>query len=137
MKSIFLRYSFALAPTSVGGSPIRVLVVYDKQANAATPGITDILRADTFTATNNLSNRDRFVTIFDHVSTPVSVQGEFQVCDTLYKKINLETMFNAGTAGTVGDITTGSVHIFVAQAGGITVAAPDFVSNCRIRYSDV
>jgi len=137
MKSILVKYSAKLQATSTGGSPIRILVVYDKQANATAPVITDILLTDHFLSQNNLSNRDRFTTIFDHVSQPVSVNSEYCVADTLYKRINLETMFNAGSAGTIGDITSGSVYIFVAQSADIGVAGPLFASRVRVRYTDV
>jgi len=137
IKSMLIRYQNKLAPTSVGGSPVRILIVYDKQANTNTAGITDILLTDSANSPNNLSNRDRFVTLCDHISAPVSVENDFQVADIIYKPLNLETMFNEGNAGTIGDITTGSILMFVAQFGGITVASPDFSASCRIRYSDV
>lgn len=137
LKSVLVRASVALAPTSVGGSPIRILVVYDKQANATAPAVTDILLADAFTSQNNLSNRDRFVTIFDQVTTPVSVQNNFSNEHTMFKRINMETMFNAGSAGTVGDITSGSVYLLFCQNSGISVAAPTMIYRTRVRYTDV
>lgn len=137
MKSLLLRYRWQLAATSVGGSPCRILVVYDKQANVAAPAITDILFSDTFTSANNLSNRDRFVTLSDHLTDPVSTGNDFAVSDVIYKNLNLESLFNAGTAGDITDITTGSVYLFACQASTITVAAPALVYMSRIRYTDV
>jgi hypothetical protein len=137
IKSFYLRFSWRLAATSVGGSPLRILVVYDKQANAVIPGIADILLADDFNSPNNLSNRDRFITISDYITPPVSVQGEFAIAGTIFKNLNLETVFNTGTAGTVGDITTGSIYLFVAQVGSITIATGDFFARSRIRYTDL
>ena len=55
----------------------------------------------------------------------------------IYKKLNLETMFNSGSAGTIGDITSGSVYLFVAQTGGILVANPIFNWRARVRFTDV
>ena len=137
LKSVLVRASVALAPTSVGGSPIRILVVYDKQANATAPAVTDILLADAFTSQNNLSNRDRFVTVFDQVTDPLSVQNNFSVNQVMFKRINMETMFNAGSAGTIGDITSGSLYLLFAQNSGITVAAPTMIYRTRVRYTDV
>lgn len=137
MKSILLRYSASLAATSTGGSPVRVLVVYDKQANAAAPAITDILLADDFESPNNLSNRDRFVTIFDHITQPISIQNNYSVADTLYKKLNLETMFNTGSAGTIADITSGSVYLLTSQDGSIGTANASIQLYTRIRFDDV
>jgi len=137
IKSLLVRYSWGLATTSTGGSPLRILIVYDKQANAVAPAITDILLTDTFHSANNLSNRDRFVTISDIITDPVSTGDSFAVAGVIYKKLNLETMYNAGTAGTIGDISSGSIYMFVAQTGRIATASPEFSSTVRIRYTDV
>lgn len=137
IKSLLLRYSNVLAATSTGGGQLRLLIVYDKQANATAPAITDILLADEFNSPNNLSNRDRFVTIADLITDGVAVGDNFSEAGVIYKKLNLETLFNAGVAGTVGDITTGSIHFFIAQSGGIGVAAANFDGSARIRYTDV
>jgi len=137
MKSLYLRYSLSLAATSTGGSPVRIIIFYDKQANATLPAITDLLEVSNFNSTNNLSNRDRFVVLCDHVSEPVSVQNNFTVTGSLYKKLSLETMFNTGAAGTIGDITSGSVFItFATAVGGIGVAGAELNWRTRIRFDD-
>lgn len=137
MTSLLYRIGFILGATSTGGSPLRLLIVYDKQANAAAPAITDILDTDHFLARQNLSNRDRFVVLADKHLPPISVQNNFSVISKIYKKrLNLETCFNAGVAGTIGDITSGSVYVFAAQTSGIGTGAPSIVSRCRIRYRD-
>lgn len=137
IKSIYIRWNYNLLPTSVGGANARILVVYDRQANAAVPPITEILDTDNFISQNNLANRDRFVTIFDQILDCVSVAGEYMCAGTLYKSLNLDVAFNAGTAGTIGDITSGSIYMFVAQQGGITIAAPNIDAQVRIRYTDL
>ena len=136
MKSLLLRYSWNMASTSTGGSPVRIIVVYDKQANATAPAITDVLVADSFIGQNNLNNRDRFVILCDQISAPIGAQSDSSVGGVIYKKINLETMFNAGSAGTIGDITSGSVYLFVAQTAGIGIANPSFTWRARIRFQD-
>ena len=126
-----------MAATSTLGSPVRIIVFYDKQANAQAPAVTDVLLADAFPSPNNLSNRDRFVVLADIVTEPIGVATGVYVANfEIYKKLNLETMFNAGTAGTIGDITSGSVYIMAAQAGAIATAAPTFTFRSRIRYTD-
>lgn len=137
IKSLLYRYAFSLAASSTGGGTLRILIVYDKQANAAAPLITDILLADSFTSPNNLSNRDRFITLFDELTEPLGSGANYQVANVGYKKLNLEQMFNAGTAGTIGDITSGSIYLFVAQSGAIGTANPTFSIRTRVRYSDV
>jgi len=136
IKSLLIRWRAYLQSSSLGGSPIRILIVYDKQANATAPAITDILLTDSFTAQNNLSNRDRFVTLSDFITEPLSVQDCWSRAGVIYKKLNLEVMFNATGTDTIGDITSGSIYMFVAQTSAVSVAEIDFAANTRIRYSD-
>lgn len=136
LKSLYLRAFVNLNATSTFGSQIRVIVFYDKQANATAPAITDLLLADNYLSPNNLSNRDRFVVLCDEMMEPISVNANNSTAITVYKKLNLETMFNGGSAGTVGDITSGSVYLMTAQNGIIGTAAPSFVFRSRIRFLD-
>lgn len=136
LRSMLVRMKQRLQTTTTGGCSIRVLCVYDKQTNATAPAITDILLADDFNSPNNLNNRDRFVTLFDKVLEPLSAAGNVETGYVQFNPINLETMFNSGNAGTVGDITSGSVYLFAAQSGQAAVAAPTVVFRSRIRFVD-
>lgn len=137
MKSLFLRYTTAIPASSGGSGCVRILVVYDKQPNAATAAITDVLLASDMRSPNNLSNSDRFVTLIDEVCQPMSVNEIEEQSGVLYRKFNLESAFNAGTAGTIADITSGSILLFTAQSGGITTNAPTTTFRARVRYVDV
>lgn len=137
MTSLFIRYDAHLSPTTTQGCQIRILVVYDKQANKALPAITDVLTSDNFNAPMNLDNADRFIILVDKFCKPISVQGNYNVSDTIYKKMALDTLWDTGNnAGDVTDIKTGSVVAFIAQSGGAAVAAPIVDSITRIRYID-
>lgn len=138
IKSILIRWSIRLSSTTTEGSPVRILVVYDRQSNAQAPAITDILLQDEFHQPNNLSNRDRFITIFDLVTEPVSVTGEYCRAGVLYKSLNLEQMFNAIAGGTIGDISSGAIYVFVAAVpSAIGVANIGVGIQNRIRFTDV
>lgn len=137
MKSLYIRATVQLAATSTRGDSVRMIVFYDKQANAATPVVADVLADDSFYSPNNLSNRDRFVVLCDRVFDPIATSGDLTASMEVYKKINLETMFNADVAGGVGDITSGSVYIMFAQQGTILTANPTAAWYARIRYTDV
>jgi len=136
LKSLYIRYKFEIAATTTLGGTCRILVVYDKQANATAPAITDILFEDKHLSPNNLSNRDRFVTLVDHVTDPIGVNANASVAGVIYRKINLETMFNTGSAGTIGDITSGSVYLFAAQSGIMGVASPTLTYLARVKFTD-
>lgn len=136
MRSLLFKYRYSLQPTTTQGGKVRIMLVYDKQANAAAPVATDILLSTNFTSQNNLSNRDRFVVLCDHISEPISVNGNWTGTGEVYKRFSLETMFNAGTAGTIGDITSGSVYLVYGTTSTFGVAAPSIDWDSRVRYVD-
>lgn len=137
MKSLYCRYHVQMAATSTAGGNIRIIIFYDKQSNTQAPGVTDLLLADAFTSPNNLSNRDRFTVLADEVTESIgAATGAYTHSGVLYKRLNHEVMFNAGAAGTIGDITSGAMYIMFAQNGSIATAAPLITWRCRIRYTD-
>jgi len=136
LKSVYLRATVRASVGSAGSSPIRCIIFYDKQANAQAPTATDLLLANEFNSQNNLSNRDRFVVLSDETTEPVGTLIEQARCHVVYKKLNLETMFNAGSAGTIGDITSGSIYIMFAQTSDIITSAAQAVYRVRVRFSD-
>lgn len=138
MKSLYVRFNAALAATTAGNSPIRLLIVYDKQANTNAPAANDVLVADAIVNPNNLSNSRRFVTLMDWLATDgLGTAGPGSAHHVFYKKMNLEVAFNTGSAGTIGDIQSGSVYLLAYQNGGLITAAPTQAFYSRIRFSDM
>lgn len=138
MENLFIRWTFNMAATSTGGSPFRILIVYDRQTNITAPAITDILLADDFSSPMNLSNRDRFVIIMDKLTQPIGTVITPAISGKKFINLRgLEVMYNTTEGGTVADITTGGVFIFVAQTGAIGTAAPNFFARVRIKFSDL
>lgn len=136
MTSLYLKLRFALASTTTQGGFLRVAVVYDKQANGTAPSITDIYLSNNYLSPNNLSNRDRFVKIIDKEIGPLSAQADFAVPLEEFRKLMLETTYNTGNAGTIGDITTGSLYLLVADSGTFATAQPTFSFQSRIKFTD-
>jgi len=136
IKSLYVRVTCRMAATSVGGAPIRMIIVYDKQSNAAAPAVTDVFTTDNFNSMNNISNRDRFVTLVDQIIPTISTSSEPVQHLEVYKKLNLPVQYNAGTAGTIGDITSGAMYMTFVQEGNITVASPAVAYYARVRYTD-
>jgi len=145
MKSLMFRYSYFMNPNattiSSGGSPLRIIIFYDKQANATLPTIANLLQSDIYNSNNNLDNRDRFVILADIYTDPISSAGNTGVAGKRYIPLNHEVVFNNGdNADEIGSITTGSIFITFAQNGGIKTNAlangTQFKWNSRIRYED-
>lgn len=136
MKSLYWMWDGSMAATSAGASPLRLLIVYDKQTNGAAPAATDILVADAIGYPNNLSNSRRFVTLFDELIECVGASGPSAWFRKGYKKLNLNVEFNTGSAGTVADITSGSVYALIYQNGNIITANPSGQFYTRVRFTD-
>jgi len=136
IKSVFLRGTVGPAPTSTGGCSFRIIVVYDRQTNASTPAITDILLNDDFRSPNNLANRERFVTLMDIVSPPQSMAGDYEIGVERYLRTNLEMNFNTGTTAVIGAISSGAIWMFAAQSGSLATANGVFRYQTRVRYVD-
>lgn len=135
MTSLLVRYSCTLATTSVGGAVARILIVYDKQTNGATPAITDILTNNDFTSPMNLDNTDRFTILMDELTDPISVGNNFSIAKNRYVKMKLDSVYSTNN-GDVTDIKTGGVFAFIAQTGGVTTTVGTVDSFTRIRFLD-
>lgn len=148
--------------TMAGFSPGRVLVVYDRQANAAAPAWSDVIQCVTSGGSAsssvrdglNLANRERFVILIDERMTfpcVTDTAGSFSSIGNLgsseknpgmfnfdrYVKLHgLESHFNNTNGGTIADIQTGSiVMFFVTDANAGT--GWTFQWSSRIRYQDL
>lgn len=142
-KSIFLRIFFL--PTNTVPAPsadvIRVMLIYDSQANGTAPVITDILTVGTYESPMNLNNRDRFRIIADrfvmmganNYTTGALVAGSPQAkMVQVYKKISLESIYS-GTGGTIASIQSGAFYLVVLNASNLSTSAESYV---RMRFID-
>lgn len=143
LKSLQIRGVVAFTDnTTANPSFLRMVIVYDKQANAAAPTFANIMTSQDIAGTTetnafsmvNLNNRDRFEVIRDKViemgvidttaTQTFAVPPASATINEYIKLGNRETIYNAGTAGTVADIVSGSLFIFFicpqANATGVT-----------------
>lgn len=137
MKSLDVKWNYILNGAS-GGADGRIVIFYDKQSNAAAPAVLDVMTTDNFLSSVNLSNNDRFVILANEYTTPINTGGNPTISGRIFRKLNNAIAFNNGNAGTIADITTGSIYIIFAQNGtGITAGGPALSFYSRIRYIDM
>lgn len=137
MTALQLRVNVTLATTSVGSSPLRFLVVYDKQTNGANPMATDVLVNDTIDSNMNLGNSRRFETLCDIEFPCIGTAGPQSAWVNRYVKLNHPVEFNGSSSAAVTAITSGSVIMLAYQNGAIVTTNPlinEVVS--RIRFTD-
>lgn len=137
LKSVQWKWSGSYAPTTAGTSPLRLMIVYDRQPNAALAATTQIVTVDSINAFPNLANTRRFKILVDEQLEGLSIQGPSSFYSSGYRKFNLEQEFNDVNGGTVADITTGNLIVLLWQNGNIITANPTSNIYIRTRYTDM
>jgi len=148
LKSVYLRGTLQRESYAVGDHPAtncRLILVHDKQPNGAAPAITDILTASTSVAHLNLNNRDRFAILKDKIwsldpfylnqtaNNQYSGMGRTVAPIKIFKKLDLEVIFNATNGGTIADINSGALLLVTI---GSTADGGSFTLSTRVRYVD-
>jgi len=158
LKSLRIRGSVTNAADALHGMG-RIIVVYDKQANAALPTWTEVIGAVTSAgvASNtafdglNMANRDRFIILADEMLVLPGMQNAAGVItnitdfgtdknpsmynfDRFIRLRDMECHFNNTNGGTFADIQSGSLSIFTCTSS--TTNAFTFTFSARVRFSD-
>lgn len=139
IKSILVRWRLVNdAESNQGGSTVRVILFYDKQANNAAPAITDLLTSNTNVSPNNLANSERFVVLKDKIIGPYAGLTTGPGMGVFSVKTQMESIYGL-TTDDITAINSGSVWITVAFDGGadFVSAVPTFEVSCRLRFVDV
>jgi len=117
----------------------RHMIVIDLQPNGAALTPANVLLAVSTNAPRNLENRQRFRILYDrtfHLNSPLDQVGGTIKAVRWYKRLNLRETVNSGDAGTIADITTGSLyHVAVGSiAAGATAGGAS--GSFRVRFTD-
>jgi len=137
----------ATASIAVEPNLARISIVLDTQPNGVLANVGDIFTATSSVSHINLNNRDRFKVLktkryalgpwyINNVATTsfaMTTQQNYVV--KLFKKINVETVFNAGNTGAIGDISTGAL-LMVVQGSGPAGELVTFNVTTRVRFDD-
>lgn len=135
-RKILVRSWSKCGATSVQGSLLRFVIVYDKQANGGTPATTDVFTEDHFLTTNNLGNVDRFVILKDWMTPCLSVDAPEIVSQVKSVSTQMETIYS-GTTSAITSIASGAIWLFCCSAGQESTAAPTTQMRVRLRFVDV
>jgi len=145
MKSMEIRGFWTGGSAQAAGRGIcRMILIYDRQTNAAEPALDDVIYPAEVEGLRNLANRARFKIIKDETwqvcrstqTDEIFDQAPFHWYVQLPKNCQ-KTVYNAGDAGTVADIETGALYLYLitdTPAGTDTEAMIDY--NIRVRFYD-
>jgi len=136
MKSLWVRWNFTMQSTSVGTSPFRILIVYDKQPNGGTqPAATLVLQTNDINGLKNLGQEKRFTTVMDEYIDCIGTAGPQSQIGQRFIKLNHEVEFS-GTDATTASVATGALWAYIWQNGQITSVGPLSNFRTRVRYCD-
>ncbi len=112
---------------------LRVIIFIDKQPNEVTPVVTQLLDTSSIVSFRNLDQRKRFIILKDKVLTMSDV-GTKQGIMKWYKQLDAKTMYDAGTAGTIADITTNALFLMLVSSEASN--QPTVTRVTRVRFID-
>lgn len=137
MRSMEVRLQTYATPTTGTDQVHRVIIVYDKQANATALTAAEVLNAVDINSPRNLNNRKRFRILLDRLFT-INAAGEPGTKRNIiaYQRFYLPVEYNAVGGGTIADITTGSLYIIGIGNNAIGATAGTCNGQVRIRYTD-
>lgn len=116
----------------------RVILFMDKQSNGAAPAVGDLLDTSTALACDalrNLNNRKRFKILLDrrYAMSPTGASNS-AIVDSFYLKKFITTQYNAGTAGTVADISSNSIYLLATSDEAVN--GPNNSGHIRVRFTE-
>lgn len=153
LKSTQIRGIVAQTDDTTVNTEFRMIIVWDKQGNGAAPSYANVMQSQniagaleaTVDAAPNINNRERFEIIRDKKmciagrsnTATQSYAGSPSVLllDEFIDLKDRHTVYNDGSAGTVGDIVTGALYVFFisdqTNANGVTATV-----SFRTRFVD-
>ncbi len=109
MDRLDFRFQLAVNATSIVNF-VRVLVILDKQTNAAAPTAADLLVASTPLSPYTFGSQNRFVCLYDEVFA-LSTYGPGALTIASSLGANQHVIYNTGNTGTVADIVSNSLYM--------------------------
>lgn len=133
-KSIQVQTRTLLNPSSTN-TVFRMILFIDKQANAGSPAVTELLDVATAARTDafrNLDYRKRYVILKDKRFTVNSDYPE-KIVD-FYKRLDMKTIFDDSSTGTINDISSNSLYLYFVSDE--VTNTPAILYNSRLRFID-
>lgn len=151
MKSLHIKFEVVGAP--FGQAPVaamttvRCMIVYDAQPNGAAPAVSDLLEITTAgyqsVASTALRYAQRFKILMDkrwkvnnQLASATTGYTFSEIFDEHYMKMNLKTTYADTNNGTIADIDTGALYLFITSDADSAVDNGVLLFYSRLRFVD-
>jgi len=132
--------------TTNGATPLRVMVVWDRQPNGTVASYNDIINVNALPGENtlgmpNIDNKDRFTILSDVVTSVGSIAPAFPAAAPVHKhmrklvRVNRMTQYNS-TVGNSSAITSGALYLVLHYDQDGSLLELDVTGTTRIRFTD-
>lgn len=143
IKSLLFRVFITPSATTSApvGDFVRIMLIWDCQANSAAASVSDVLQTTSYDAPINLTNRDRFKILTDKYvamnpntyTAGAPTGGNPRTASIkVYKKMSMETIYS-GTGSTIGSIQSGALYLLMINALDNASFADTYT---RVRFLD-
>lgn len=137
VRSIQLRFTNTVTVTSGIDQQHRIMLIYDRQTNAAAPAITDVLVSSSITSMRNLDFRNRFTVLMDkRIDLNKAGESGSQLTWDYYKMSNLPVQYDATADATVASISSGGLFLIILGTEAAGGTAGSITGTARVRYTD-
>lgn len=133
IKSCAYRFEVDIATTTPVQTSGRVVLVWDKQPNAAVAAYTAIFTAANFLSFMNMQNKDRFV-ILRNQQFALSPNGDEALFFEGFCKINMTSTYPVN--GTAAVPLTGALLLAFVSDQSVAASQPTLNGTWRVRYID-
>lgn len=138
MEAVHVRVAASVTASTGTDQLQRWMIVYDKQSNGAALTVTDVLDSAHPSSPLNLANIARFSIIADHEYTlNASAEPGSKKFFDVELPLRRRSIFNAGTAGTVADISTGSLYLITVGTNPAGVTAGQLQLSTRVVFHNI
>jgi hypothetical protein len=132
LTSLSGRFSVANVSTTLTSdetNEVRVIFAYDKQANAATPTVTDLLSLARPDSTLQDNNKGRFIVIKDYYFG-VGFNSDVIKCKEVMAELDVSCLFGATSIPLTGSI----FMLYISDSTALP--APVINANMRVTFRD-
>ncbi len=116
---------------------LKIFIVQDKQPNQVTMDIAELLNTATVIPTvalRNVDNIKRFI-VHHHMTFTMDSTGKKSGHYHKYIKLNIDSVYDTGNAGTIADLTTNA--LFLVLVSDDSIEPPIITQQTRLRYTDL
>ncbi len=154
ITNIYMRINFQfltdlqsdLSAAQFAHETIHMMLVWDKQANGASPNTTEVLETDAYNSFRNLANNKRFVILYNKIiawnagaigsgngtaNDSNRIVKDYQV--NIAKKVFIPIEYS-GTTGDIAEVKSNNIAFFVASKHGGRMEIDS--SKVRLRFID-